>query len=282
VALVTRHAKAAASAGSAERLGVAAVGAAAVVSWLCAFAGLVGTIAALADLTWADTGWADAVWVTALCVAPSSALYATRRTFAARRVRALVPRGVLGQRYHGSLDALACDDQRSLRPVAATAYEVAARTGDLLAELIAIPGVRIFRGVHPAGASHALIPHAVSAGRQIVFVESVAWPPGHYEIAPDGSVLCDGTYIGQSVRPLLAAVRHWRGSLARHHQVSATIVVHGAGDGDLTLAATTPDGMTWVRAEDAITAIRHRILRSRRSPGRDVIAKLITATDDQG
>ena len=277
VAAVIKQVKDAAAAGSADRVGIAAVGAAAVASWLFAFVGLIGTIEAISDV-----GWADAVWVTALCVAPPSALWTTRRTVAARRVRALVPRGLLGQRYHGSLNALDGEDMRSLRPVAASAYEVAARTGDLLADLIAIPGVRIFRGVHPCGAGLTLIPHAVSAGRQIVFVESVAWPPGHYEIAPDGTVLCDGAYIGQSVRPLLAAVRHWRDTLARHHQVSATIVVHATAGGHLTLAARMPDGLSWVRAEDAVAAIRHRILRGGRSPGREVIAALITATGDQG
>jgi hypothetical protein len=258
-----------------ERLSIAGAVAAAAVAWLVALGGLVSTISVLPQL-----GWSRALWVVALCAAPSSALWMTRRAVDSRRIRAEVPHHLLEQRYHGRLEAITDSERRSLRPITATAYEVAARTSELLAELIAIPSVRIFHGVRPVGADLPPIPHAISAGRQLVFVESVAWPPGCYETAENGRIHCDGTYIGQSVRPLIATVGQWRKILPKNHQVSAVIVVHAAG-GDLTLPAPMSGDLAWVHAHDAARDIRQRILCGRQSVSRNLVAALIAATADQ-
>ena len=72
----------------------------------------------------------------------------------------------------------------------------------MLGELPAGPGVRIFQGVRPAAAEDLpRIPHAISAGRRLILIESVAWPPGRYQARADDRIHCDGTYIGQSVLP---------------------------------------------------------------------------------
>jgi len=258
-----------------ERLSIVGAVAASAVAWLLALGGLIGTISVLPQL-----GWSRALSVAALCAAPPSALWMTRRAIESRRIRAEVPSPLLEQRYHGRLEAITDSERRSLRPITATAYEVAARTGELLAGLIAIPSVRIFHGVHPAGADLPPIPHAIIAGRQLVFIESVAWPPGRYETAENGRIHCDGTYIGQSVRPLIAAVEHWRKILPKSHRVSAVIVVHAAAEGDITLPAATAGDLVWVRADDAISDMRQRILCGRQAVSRSLVAALIAATAD--
>jgi hypothetical protein len=257
-----------------ERLTIAGAVIASVVAWLIALGGLVGTIAALHQL-----GWSQSLSVAALCTAPSSALWITRRAVKSRRIRAEVSPTLLKQRYHGTLGAITDSERRSLRPITATAYEVAACTGELLADLIAIPSVRIFHGVRPAGADLPPIPHAITAGRQLIFIESVAWPPGRYETAESGRIHCDGTYIGQSVRPLIATVRHWRKILPKSHQVSAMIVVHASG-GDVTLPTAMSGDLAWVHAHDAARDIRERILCGRQSLSRNLVAALISATVD--
>jgi hypothetical protein len=258
-----------------ERLSIAGAVIASALAWLVALGGLVGTISALHQL-----GLGQALSVAALCAAPSSALWMTRRAVESRRIRAEVPPPLLKQRYHGTLEAITDSERRSLRPITATAYEVATRTGEMLADLIAIPSVRIFHGVRPAGADLPPIPHAISAGRQLVFIESVAWPPGCYETAENGRIHCDGTYIGQSVRPLIATVRYWRKILPKSHQVSAVIVVHAAGGG-VTLPAATSGDLAWVYAHNAVRDIRQRILCGRQSVSRNLVAALIAATADQ-
>jgi hypothetical protein len=259
-----------------EPLSIVGAAAASAVGWLLALGGLIGTISVLPQL-----GWSRAIPVAALCAAPPSALWMTRRTIESRRIRAAVPPRLLEQRYHGRLEAITDSERRSLRPIAATAYEVATRTGELLAGLTAIPSVRIFRGVRLAGADLPPIPYAITAGRQLVFIETVAWPPGHYVTAENGRIHCDGTYIGQSARQLIATVQHWRKILPKNHHVSAVIVVHASSCGEIELPTAAPGDLVWVHADGAIGAIRQRILRGRPAVSRNLVAALIAATADQ-
>jgi hypothetical protein len=195
----------------------------------------------------------------------------------AARARPTVPALLLAGRYHGSLDAISDSGRRALRPIGASAYEVAVRTGTLLADLLALPGVRIFQGIRPVSADEPPIPHAVNAGRRIVLIDSVAWPPGRYSAAVTGRIYCDGIYIGQSARPLMAAVGYWRQILPRT-RVSALVVVHSTGTGrELALPAATPD-LAWARAADAARDIRTRLLRGRGRVSRNAVAALAAAT----
>jgi hypothetical protein len=256
--------------------GVAAMAVAAALAWLIALAGLVNTVAALPGVS-----WQQALWLASLLAGPPVALWLTRRAIASSHVRAAVPLSLLEQRYHGRLEGIADAERRSLRPIAETAYEVAARTDDLLAELVTIPSVRIFQGLRPVGAGLPLIPHAISAGRQLVLIESVSWPPGKYETRANGGIYCDGMYIGQSVRPFIAGVQYWRKALPRGHHVSAVIVVHPVrpcSEGDITLPETGGDGLAWVRAQDAVAGIRGRLLSGRQAVSWDLLAAMIAAT----
>lgn len=203
---------------------------------------------------------------------------AARRAAACRDSRGPGPVPLPERRCHGSLDAVTDNERRPLRSIAASAHDVASRTGDLLAELLAVPGVRIFCGVRPPGTDLPRTPHAVSAGRRLVLVESVAWPPGRYDMT-DGRVNCDGIYIGQSVGPLLAAVQHWRNVLPRNHDVSAMIVVHGGG-GVIILPSPVAGDLAWVQADDAVREVRQRIRRGRPVAGsRAAVAALLDAVD---
>jgi hypothetical protein len=258
------------------RLSIIGAVAASAVGWILALAGLTGTIAVLPQL-----GWSKVLPVAALCTAPAAAVWMTRHAIESGRIRTAVPPPLLEQRYHGRLDVITDCERRALRPIIASAYEVATLTGELLADLVAVPGVRIFQGVRPAAAGLPLIPHAVSAGRHLVFIESVAWPPGRYETAENGRIQCDGMYIGQSVRPLLAAVQYWRKVLPRNHHVCAVVVVHPATEGEITLPAAMSGDLLWVHAGQAAGDIRQRMLPRRLAVSRCMLAALIAATADQ-
>jgi hypothetical protein len=193
-----------------------------------------------------------------------------------------LPAALLERRFHGSLAAVTDSERRLLRPIGTTAYDVAVRTGNLLAELISVPGLRIFHGVRASVPSVPVIGHALSAGRRLLLVESVAWPPGWYTMTAAGRILCDGTYIGQSTRPLRDAVRQWRGALPRGHRVGAVVVVHSSADGTVALPVADPGGVSWVLAADALPDIRRRIGRGGRTASRDALAALLAATEPAG
>jgi hypothetical protein len=223
-------------------------------------------------------GWDASLSWLVLCGSGPLAVWVTRRVRAARDARALLPPDVLERRYHGSLAVITDTERRSLRSIGASSYDVAARTGVLLAGLTALPGVRIFLGVRPAGTHLPPTPHAVSAGRHLVLVESGAWPPGSYRVTPSGEVLCDEVYIGQSVRPLRDAVRHWRRALPRGSRVTAKIVVHPPPDGAVALPRTADGDVAWLLARDAAADIREHISADARPPHRSTVAALVSAT----
>lgn len=189
-----------------------------------------------------------------------------------------IPAEMLSSRCYGSLDAVTDSERRGLRPIGTTAREVAARTGALLADLLTLPGVRIFQGVRPATAGDMpRIPHAINAGRHLVLVESVAWPPGRYAARTAGRIHCDGTYIGQSVRGLTGAVRHWRETLPSGHRVSAVVVVYPTTEGDLILPAATTRDLAWARGHDAVREIRARLPGRRQPASMRAVAALFAA-----
>ena len=158
---------------------------------------------------------------------------------------------------HGGMARIVDTERRPLRPIGTTAYEVARRTGELLTGVLRRPGVRLYQGVCLAG--HPPLPYALSAGPRVVLVEAVAWPPGSYATGAAGAVYCGGVYIGQSIRPLLGAVRRLRRLQPRGHRVSAVVVVHPSIPGHLELPAATGTEVTWLQAGDAVAAIRGRL-----------------------
>jgi hypothetical protein len=185
------------------------------------------------------------------------------------------PATVAPGRWHGSLDTVTDSERRGLRPVGMTAREVAVRTGALLR---ALPGILVFQGVRPAAGELPRIPHAISAGRRLILVESVAWPPGRYRQGADGRIHCDGMYIGQSVLPLVSAVRCWQATLPRGHRVSALVVVHPSEEGALVLPDAVTGEVAWTRARDTVRAVRSRLPRGRPVTSARAVAALVAAT----
>jgi hypothetical protein len=185
------------------------------------------------------------------------------------------PRRSLGSL--GSLDTITDSERRALRPIAISAHDVAVRTGALLGELLTLPGVRIFQGVRPAAADLPRIPHAISIGRRVLLVESVAWPAGRYATTPAGRIHCDGMYIGQSVRPLLAATWRWREALAPGHRVSALVVVHPSAGGDIRLPAAAGKDIAWAHAADAVRFIRQQLPPGQQPVSIRAVAALVAA-----
>ncbi len=189
-----------------------------------------------------------------------------------------LPESLLTRRSHGSLDVILDSERRPLRPIGATARDVAARTGVLLADLLRLPTVRIFEGVRPTSADLPRIAHAVNAGCSLVLVESVAWPPGNYIVAADKQIHCDGVYIGQSAGPLLAAVRHWRALLPRGHRVKAIVVVYPTAQGKLSLPGPARD-LAWTRSADIVSEIRAYLPAGRIAVSLAALAALAAATE---
>jgi hypothetical protein len=243
------------------------------VGWLIALASLVAAASVFTEI-----GWSRTLRVAILGASVLFALAMTRRVAASRRLQSITPGSALEQRYFGNLNAITDSEQRPLRPIGSTAREVAARTGVLLTDLASDPSVRIFHGVRPADPSLPLVPHAISAGRRLVLVESVAWPPGRYEAGPDGRIRCDGIYIGQSVQALRTAARQWAGLLPRNHRVMAAVVVHRTAKGEITLPAGRPKDLTWVLADNAIAELRPCIAGGGRAVSRNAVVTLMAAT----
>jgi hypothetical protein len=243
------------------------------VGWLIALASLVAAASVFTEI-----GWGRTLRVAVLCASVLFALAMTRRVAASRRLHSITPGSALEQRYFGNLNGITDSEQRPLRPIGSTAREVAARTGILLTDLASDPSVRIFHGVRPADPSLPLVPHAISAGRRLVLVESVSWPPGRYEAGQDGRIHCDGTYIGQSTAALRTVARQWAALLPRNHRVMAVVVVHPAGKGEIALPAGGRKDLAWVLADDAIAELKSCIAGGGRSVSRNTVATLLAAT----
>jgi hypothetical protein len=247
---------------------VAAAGA----CWLLAAVGLVKVVSALSS-----QGWTQNLALVVLGLSLVLGAWTTRSLAQSVRVRVAVPKAVLDRRCHGDLDEIVDSERRPLRSIGVPAADVAARTGGLLDDLLDVPSVRIFRGVRSPGPGAGVTAHAIVAGMELILVESVAWPRGRYTIDQQGRLSCDGVYIGQSVAPLIASVRHWRAALPRGHRVSALIVVYSSDSGRPVLPLTaTPAGLTWIYADDLVWAVRQRMPR-RPSVSRHAVAALAAA-----
>lgn len=181
---------------------------------------------------------------------------------------------------HGNLALVIDTERRALRPIGTTAYDVAVRTGSLLAGLLCRPGIQIFHGVRSSATGEPRIAHVVSQGQRLLLIESVAWPSGCYAAADGDRIHCDGVYIGQSVRPLITAVQHWRGLLPADHEVSGLVVVHANAGGELTLPTVSGGELSWVRAENAVRVIQSRLPRRRQPVSVKAVAALIAAVEE--
>ena len=187
-----------------------------------------------------------------------------------RKVRGEVPAGLLHRRWHGDLTAISADEYRALRPIGMARADAVRRTEDLLRPLTDIPSVRIFRGVRLGGAAAAF---AVTAGRLVLIVEPVAWPPGRYLLDATGQIRCDRRFIGQSAGPLAAGVAALRARLPRSHRVRALVAVLPIADGPFVLPVPTKE-VAWTLARDLPITMRTELARHPRTVSRHIVAAL--------
>jgi hypothetical protein len=237
------------------------------VAWLVVLGGLVGVLGLLDH-----PALPAPTPLVLLCGAAAPAVWTTYKVVSFVRVRAKVPDPLLERRTYGDLTPVAVDDSRPLRPVGVAVADVVARTDALLERLTTIPSVRIFQGVRPRGATRP-VAHAVSAGPLLILVESVAWPPGRYQMDATGRVRCDGQYIGQTTRLLSASVQACRALLPRSHQVSAFVVVHCTAPGSYTLPPESEE-LGWALADELPRELQARLARHPSTVSRHTIAAL--------
>jgi hypothetical protein len=93
------------------------------------------------------------------------------------------------------------------------------------------------------------------AGRRVVLIESITWPPGRYVLGEGCRIICDDMRTGQSVRPLVASIDRWRTTLPPDHTVAALIVVHPIGMGTLNLPDSPQPDLVWSLAGSAISSL---------------------------
>jgi hypothetical protein len=167
-------------------------------------------------------------------------------------------------RRRGTLDRMTDEEGRGLRPIGMSVREAADRTGVLLNPVADHPGVRLYAGVRVARQAQR-IGFAISTASRVLLIDSVAWPSGSYTVSSEGCVHCDGTYIGQSVHPLLGSVRHMR-RLVPRLAIGAVVVVHPSGLGTPSLPARSPGGIVWL----APTQVREYVARRLLLRGRDI------------
>lgn len=68
------------------------------------------------------------------------------------------------------------------------------RTAELLSQLFAIPGTKIFHGLKFPGSENADVDHAVVNGNKIAFVDSKMWAGGHFGWSHNGTIVRDKKY----------------------------------------------------------------------------------------
>ena len=68
------------------------------------------------------------------------------------------------------------------------------RTAEMLSQLFAIPGTKIFHGLKFPDSENADVDHAVVNGDKIAFIDSKMWSGGHYSWAGNGTIIRDKKY----------------------------------------------------------------------------------------
>ena len=98
----------------------------------------------------------------------------------------------------------------------------------------------------------------------------------------NGRIHCNGVYIGQSVRPLITAVRLLWEALPPGHRVSAVVVVYQTTGGELALPAPSRPDLGWTRAGDAVHDIKAHLPRGPQPVSVSAVAALVAATAKDG
>lgn len=124
----------------------------------------------------------------------------------------------------------------------------------LLEQLLRMPGVTIVQGISIPGSRTAHVGHAVVAGSQIAFIDSLLWAPGQYVLDAWGRVVRDGKIDEHiNVTTAIAAERH---SADRPQlTIRSWAVVHRLADAPLTVATDPQNTVRLVSPEELLREV---------------------------
>ncbi|MEL0625818.1 hypothetical protein V6245_02535 [Salinibacterium amurskyense] len=127
-------------------------------------------------------------------------------------------------------------------------------TAPLLEQLIRMPGVTIVQGLEVPGSRTAHVGHAVIAGNQIAFIDSLLWAPGDYVLDAWGRVVRDGK-IDEHIN-VTTAIAAQRLAADRPQLVTKSwAVVHRLADAPLTIASDPNNAVRLVSPEELIREV---------------------------
>ncbi|MEV8252964.1 hypothetical protein AB0O95_03245 [Rhodoglobus sp. NPDC076762] len=127
-------------------------------------------------------------------------------------------------------------------------------TAPLLEQLIRMPGVSIVQGLEVPGSRTAHIGHAVVAGNQIAFIDSLLWAPGEYVLDAWGRVVRDGK-IDEHIN-VTTAIAAQRLAADRPQLVTKSwAVVHRLADAPLTIACDPNVAVRLVTPEELLREV---------------------------
>lgn len=124
----------------------------------------------------------------------------------------------------------------------------------LLEQLLRMPGVTIVQGISIPGSRTAHVGHAVVAGNQVAFVDSLLWVPGQYVLDAWGRIVRDGKIDEHiTVTTAIAAERH----AADRPQLTirSWAVVHRLADAPLTIACEPQNAVRLVTPEELLREV---------------------------
>ncbi|WP_341953098.1 hypothetical protein [Salinibacterium sp. TMP30] len=124
----------------------------------------------------------------------------------------------------------------------------------LLEQLLRMPGVTIVQGIAFPGSRTAHVGHAVIAGNQIAFIDSLLWAPGQYVLDAWGCVVRDGKIDEHiNVTTAIAAERY----TADRPQLTirSWAVVHRLVDAPLTVATDPQNAVRLVTPDDLLREV---------------------------
>ncbi|MBH0008272.1 hypothetical protein [Salinibacterium sp. SWN1162] len=127
-------------------------------------------------------------------------------------------------------------------------------TAPLLEQLIRMPAVTVVQGLEVPGSRTAHVGHAVVAGNQVAFIDSLLWAPGEYALDAWGRVVRDGK-IDEHIN-VTTAIAEQRLAADRPQLVTKSwAVVHRLADAPLTIACEPNNAVRLVTPEELLREV---------------------------
>lgn len=128
-------------------------------------------------------------------------------------------------------------------------------TGDVLEELLVIPGVRVIHGLKFPGSEKADVDHAVVYGRKIAFIDSKMWKPGKYSWNNRGEIVKDTGYRDLETITHFPTAVHKYANLLPEAEVGGFMLIHPNQHGSIEVDNTFSSAANHVALGDAQQAL---------------------------